>query len=155
MAVRNSSGQKAVGMFATTVVVFGGLLSCTAIGLSSSDPAPALWICGGCFGGMLLLMWLLRDKPNGESGLLLYAISWLQRGRHRVVRYELKRSPNNPPAIPPQGPPTAEQVRDLTQGGTTWVPSGPGKGKYQPPKRNRDRSTPPPTRRGDAPDDGR
>lgn len=129
MGIRNSFGQQAVGLFATCAVVLGGIVSCVSIVFASTtDPTPALLICGGCCGGFIVLAWLLRDKRKGEQGLLLYAITYLQRGQPRMVKYRMKRSANNPPPVPPSGPPTVEQIRDLTGGVGTWVPSGPGTG---------------------------
>ncbi len=115
------SGDKAVGWLATCLVIVGGGLACTfVISSSSPDPRESFWICGGSLAGVVVLIWLLREKPAENAAAVPF--SWLRRRTRRVTQYRIGKRNPHPPAAPPQ-PPDARQIRELQQHRSTWVPS--------------------------------
>lgn len=118
-----SAGGKAATLFATTFVVIGGAIACMVVGVISGEtPTRFLTITGACFGGILLLLWLLRDRNPGNVAAEKW--SWLARSnRQKVAVRVAPRVPRRERASAPQGPPTAESVRELTGGmNVRWVP---------------------------------
>lgn len=124
---RRHSGDKAVALLATGFVVLAGAVTCVFIGVvASNDSQEALWTAGACFSGVILLLWLLRErKPENQTGALW---SWLaSRPRPKTeFRAKLQRPPVSAGS---NAPPTAETVRNLTGGINTWVPA---KGTHKP-----------------------
>lgn len=133
-----SSGGKAATLLATCFVVIGGALVCSFMGIAlGENPFRLAGMTGGCFGGIVLLLWLLREKEPGNTAATRF--SWLARAEERE-KFDYRPAPRVPrhkrsPA--PNAPPTAETVRALTGGLETWVPSRDGKAratKSQPPQ---------------------
>ena len=130
-----SRGRRAVAILATCFVVLGGAAACAAIAMSTdlAHPEAALLPIAGIVGGMLILVWLLREPPAVNH--LKNRWTWLMRRRKRRVPYHVK--PRLPPSerspVPPT-PPTAESIRQITGRQSTWMPApadpaAPGQGE--------------------------
>ena len=119
-----SRGRRAVAILATCFVVLGGAAACAAIAMSTdlAHPEAALMPIAGIVGGMLILVWLLREPPAVNH--LKNRWTWLTRRRKRRVPYYVK--PRLPPSkrspVPP-APPTAESIRQITGRQSTWMPA--------------------------------
>jgi hypothetical protein len=119
---RDSPGRgKAVALLATSFVVVGGGAACTLIALvSGADPTEQLGITLACFAGIVLLLWLLRDRDPANQAAERWA--WLARRKKVPYRLEPRVRPD-PRAAGTRTPPSVESVRELTGGQTTWVPA--------------------------------
>ncbi|MGQ0636964.1 MAG: hypothetical protein ACT4QC_20335 [Planctomycetaceae bacterium] len=117
---RKYGAHKAVALLATCMVVLGGALTCTFIAMmGSADQGRALMTAAACFVGIVLLLWLLRDRAPENQAATRW--SWLGY-RRRKIEYQVKLK--RPPAgTGHNAPPTAETVRGLTGGLNTWVPA--------------------------------
>jgi len=120
----HESGNRAVALLATCLVVLGGAVTCATVTLVSDPehPLSALGTAGGVVAGIVLLLWLLRDKPRENRAKTIWA--WLGRRRRRKVEFRVRaKLPPAQRSPAPSGPPTAESIRALTGGTSTWVPS--------------------------------
>jgi hypothetical protein len=132
-------GNRAVALLATCVVVLLGALSCAAIAIAADpqNPRPTLYRAGATMAGIVFLLWMLRERPPENQTRVLWG--WLGRRRKRVAYHLRPKLPPTERSSPPQGPPTAESIRAVNSGTSTWVPSS----TAPPPRRN--------TRPGDLP----
>ena len=123
------SGRTATSLLATCYVFASGALVCSFIALAfSNDPAVPLLIVGGSFLLVFILLSLLRDKRGN---------SWLEGGYYWLLRrrpdecdihYTPRVIKDQPQQYGTNEPPTAEEIRELSGGLNTWVPSNePGK----------------------------
>jgi len=130
---KHDSGNRAVAWLATCCVVLGGAVSCTAIA-AAADPEhleTSLVPVGGVVVGMIVLLWLLRDRPR-ESRLWTNW-NWLLASKKRRVAYRLKpRVPSRERMSQPPAPPSVESIREITGGQKTWVPAATS--RCQPPQ---------------------
>ena len=128
----NKAGNKAVTLLATCLVVLGGAITCAAIGLSAESALhkkSSLQWTGATTGAIIVLLWLLRDRPQENHAKAVWG--WLGRKRRRKVIYRAEaRLPPGQRAPTTPAPPTAESIRSITAGANTWVPSS-----TAPPKR--------------------
>ncbi len=128
-------GDKATALLATTFVVFGGAAVCALIATAfSSRPSERALTLGAVFAAMLLLLWVLRERPRNELKETRYF--WLLRRRPKrqktVVEIRFQR-PRKPTQYGTNRPPTAEQIRELRENVNTWVPaSAPPRRRSQP-----------------------
>jgi hypothetical protein len=117
-------GNRAVVLMATCLIVLMGAIGCAAIALAGDPDKPlsTLIQAGAAVVGIIFLLWILREKPPENRAKIAW--SWLVRRRKRKVafRAQAKLPPSQRAAAPP-APPTAETVRALTGGTSTWVPS--------------------------------
>ncbi|HTI51539.1 MAG TPA: hypothetical protein VL475_11330 [Planctomycetaceae bacterium] len=113
---------KAVALLATCFVVVAGAVTCFFIGVMiGGDPVHLLAIIAACFGGIVLLLFLLRDRKPENMAAARW--SWLIGDNKQKVAYRLApRAPPQEGPVAPNAPPTAESVRALG-GGVAWVPS--------------------------------
>jgi hypothetical protein len=115
-------GRRAVAWLATCVVSIGGGFACAAIAMAGDAKhfETTLASIGGVLAGMMALFWLMRDRPL-ESRLWTNWNWLLRRGKRRIA-YHLR--PKLPPCerAPNPGPPTAESIREISGGTSTWVP---------------------------------
>lgn len=117
------SDRNSGGLFASTVVltiaVFGGIM--VAYSAFSADPW-TVWGIGICAALLILLMnWLLRDRP---AGTLRESFGWLsQKNPEPKIDYEPKLVRAERVRYGTKRPPTAEEIRDLKEGDRNWVPS--------------------------------
>src|SRR5579862_7602780 len=120
----NNRGNNAVTLLATCLVVLGGAVTCVVISLASEtipQKKELLQRAVLATGGIIVLLWLLRDRaPENQSKLRW---SWLARRRRKVAYRAKRRLPEGQRAPAPPGPPTAESIRSITAGQNTWVPS--------------------------------
>ncbi|HEY3968448.1 MAG TPA: hypothetical protein VGM05_28125 [Planctomycetaceae bacterium] len=120
----HNSGNKAVTLLATCLVVLGGAITCAAIGLSAESglqKKSSLQWTGATTGGIIVLLWLLRDRPRENQARAIWA--WLGRKRRRTVVYRAQpKLPAGQRSTAPPAPPTAESVRSITAGTNKWVP---------------------------------
>jgi hypothetical protein len=120
----HNSGNKAVTLLATCVVVLGGAITCAAIGLAAESglqkKSSLLWTAATT-AGIVVLLWLLRDRPRENRAKVLWG--WLARKRRRRVVYRAQaRVPRGQHSSVPLSPPTAESIRSISAGANTWVP---------------------------------
>ncbi|MBS0263542.1 MAG: hypothetical protein JSS02_16495 [Planctomycetes bacterium] len=127
-------GNKAVALLATCLVVLAGAVTCTFIGLSAESAvqrAMSLKWAGIMTVGIVVFLWLIHDGSRENRARLSW--SWLSRKRRKKVAYKLEaRTPRDSQPAAPQGPPTAESVRNIAAGQNTWVPAS-----TAPPKRRK------------------
>ena len=101
-----------------------GCHHCAAIAFFADPekPLPTLIQAGAAIVGIVFLLWILRERPPENHAKMVW--SWLGRPRKRTVafRAQAKLPPSQRTAAPP-APPTAETIRALTGGTSTWVPS--------------------------------
>jgi hypothetical protein len=121
---KHNSGNKAVTLLATCLVVLGGAVTCAVIGLSAEfgmDKQRSWRWAGVTTGGTIVLLWLLRERPQENRAKVRWA--WLGRKRRRTVVYRAQpRVPPGQRSPAPPAPRTAESIRSLTAGASTWVP---------------------------------
>jgi len=129
---RFRSSRNSGGVFASTVVltiaIFGGIV----VGSVAFPREPGMvWlvaIAGSIF--TLLMVWLLRDRPNGS---LRDSFAWLSRKPvDGQVDYEPQVKHAGRVRYGTNRPPTAEEVRDLKDGDRNWVPSNTPAGQRRP-----------------------
>lgn len=111
-------------LLATCLIVLMGAIACAAIALvgDPENPLPTLIQAGAVVVGIIFLVWILRDSPPENHSKIVW--SWLGRRRKRKIafRAQAKLRPSERTGAPP-APPTAESIRALTGGTSTWVPS--------------------------------
>ena len=117
------SQRNSGGVFAATVVmtifVFGGIV----IGSVAfpTDPGTVWLAAGGGFVVILLLIWVLRDKPQGTQREIF---SWLsRRPAEPQVNYEPKLIQAERTRYGTNRPPSVDEIRELKEGDRNWVPS--------------------------------
>lgn len=126
------SSRNAGGVFASTVVltiaIFGGLVIGSAMFPRDTG---RVWV--GVIAGSivtLLLIWLLRDRPDGT---LRDSFAWLSRKPAEAsVDYEPQLKQVKRVRYGTNRPPTAEELRDLKEGDRNWVPSNTPAGQRRP-----------------------
>jgi hypothetical protein len=121
---KHELGSKAVLLLATAVVVVLGLAGCSFVILVSSPNAQRdLLILAGCALGCGVLLWLLRDRPPEANPQHSRWKFWKRPPPKKT--YVLKRVKVLDAGTGTNRPPTAESVRELSEGNlNTWVPSG-------------------------------
>ena len=121
---KQESGNRAVAWLATCTVVLGGAVSCTVIAVAA-DPnhlESTLVPVGGVVLGMLVLLWILRERP--PESRLWTNWNWLMgRGKRRVAYHVKPKIPPCERVSTPPAPPTVESIREITGGQSTWVPA--------------------------------
>jgi len=124
MPPRNELGREAVSALATVAVVVGGTVVLVfVIVAGSNQPGPYL---AGLAAGVVvvsLLLFLLRSRPDKSTRRK----PWYSVLRRRAARAEpqivVKRRTDSSYGIEANQPPTADQLRDLKDHGSTWVPN--------------------------------
>ena len=133
------NGNRAAVLMATCLIVLMGAIGCAAIALAGDPARPlsTLIQAGAAIVGIIFLLWILRDRPPENHSKIVW--SWLGRRRKRKVafRAQAKLPPSQRAAAPP-APPTAETIRALTGGTSTWVPSANGPERESKTQRDRD-----------------
>jgi len=118
------NGNRAAVLMATCLIVLMGAIGCAAIALAGepSKPLSTLITAGAVVVGIIFLLWILRDRPPENRSKIVW--SWLGRRRKRKIafRAQARLRPEQRVSQPP-APPTAEAIRALTGGTSTWVPS--------------------------------
>jgi hypothetical protein len=120
-------GNRAAVLMATCIIVLMGAIGCAAIALAG-DPARPLSMliqAGAAVIGIIFVIWILRERPPENRSKIIW--SWLGRRRKRKIAFRAQAMlpPSQRTAAPP-APPTAETIRALTGGTSTWVPSANG-----------------------------
>ena len=119
---RNSN--RAVVLLATCLVVLMGAMTCAVIALVAdpAKPLPTLIQAGAAVVGIVFLLWIVRERPPENRAKIVW--SWLGRRPKRTVAFRAQaKLPASQRAAAPPAPPTAETIRALTGGTSTWVPS--------------------------------
>lgn len=120
---RGRAGDKAVAYLAVTVVLAGGLLFCSLVVLLfSPDPMRVFTVMGGIAVGAVFLIWLVRDHGDGRSLQERYGGLVGLKHEKQKVQVKVKRVKRSEQAGPNR-PPTADEIRELSGGINTWVPS--------------------------------
>lgn len=125
--------QRAAGsLLASIFVLMGGFLSCAAVIFAfSREPRGPLFILGGSFAGVSLLLWLLRDRPAaGQRQRFAWVFS--RGARPKSLDYQPKLIRSTPHSYGTNHPPTVEEVRDLKGTPRNWVPSNLPSGRRSP-----------------------
>ncbi len=120
---RNELAERAVVILATSFVVMGGLGASTfLIVVNSSDPTRTLiYFAIGCV-VVGILLWLLREPDPLAPRASVF--TWFRRRNATIHHYKLKVRKSRSSSEPPQQPPTAERIRQISQEASgTWVPS--------------------------------
>jgi len=120
------SANQAVAWLATTFVISAGVICmCVIILLFSDSPKKILAYSAGGLCLFLFLLWLLRDRK--KEGLLEHRYGGFAgwgRNKKKKVKVRIKRASRDAALDEyPNGPPTAERVRDIIDSKNTWVPS--------------------------------
>ena len=124
MPPRNEHGREAVSALATvTVVVGGSVVLVFVIVTGSNQPGPYLAGLAAAVVVVTLLLFLLRTRPDKSHKRQ----PWYKIFRRAAARTEpqilVERRDDPGPGIKTNQPPTAEQVRDLKDHASTWVPN--------------------------------
>ncbi len=109
-------------LLATFCVLVGGVIACAAIVLAAGEfhPRPIL-IAAGSMVGLIILIWLLRDRPEARKR------DWYAWVKHRNARparsvYEIRKT-RAPVEYGTNAPPTLDDLREARENIKTWVPS--------------------------------
>jgi hypothetical protein len=117
-------GRLAAGLFAATAVMTGGGGICLIIALVFAKDiwTPiAILVCG--LGGLLVMLWLMLDRPvrsAHNSGISIYTAQKEALGDHVESfepRHRRRRSFGTNP------PPSADSVRKIRDDSNVWCPS--------------------------------
>lgn len=121
--------RSAVAWLATSFVLTAGLVVCSAmIVIFCEEPGKPLATAGGIASGVVLLMWLLRERPRDRVRKRAGVWGFRKRPRRRKVAFRCVRRPGQgPTTYGTNQPPDVEAIRELAQDSRTWVPSGPVK----------------------------
>lgn len=117
------SERNAAALFATTVVLTIAVFGALVVGAIAfpRDPGIVWLLGGGGFGLALLVVLLLRERPEGS---LRQQFGWMSRKPPTAdVDYEPRVIRSEPARFGTNRPPTVEQIRDLKDTDRNWVPS--------------------------------
>ena len=125
MPPRNELGREAVSALATAMETVGGTLVLVFVLIVGSDqPGPYLVGVATTVPIVCLLMFLLRSRPENSTAKKRPWWSVFRRGPVRAKPPIVVQRRNDPGTGPDtKQPPTAEQLRDIKQHGSTWVPN--------------------------------
>lgn len=121
----HGSGDQAAAWLATVFTLVGGLFACVFVVVSSGEPpGRPMMVAIGVITVLLLVLWLLRDKPPETQQDSLRVWYWWKKKEAETNEYKprpRKRSSyvdygNNPP-------PTLDSIRETVDDQRTWVPS--------------------------------
>ena len=123
-----SQGRNATALMASTFVLIGGLIVCVLISVGfSSDPKVPLTLVGVYLFLVVSLMWLSRERrlkkdPHAQ------AYFWQKQDERadsmpRYSAIQRRQQLRETRAMGGNQPPTADRVRSLRDGQSTWVPS--------------------------------
>ena len=108
---------------ATIIIMLGGfcILMVGTLTTSGNSEVPAI-IAVSFVLGSLFILWLLRDRPRST---MRERFSWIGSKRHReaIPEYQPKIVRERPVRYGTKQPPTLDEVRDLKDSPTNWVPS--------------------------------
>lgn len=125
----HNKGNKAVTLFATCLVVFGGAMTFCVVAMSNEtrgDQSSALSIAGLTTLGIVVMLWLLRDRR--DAGGLHDVWGWLARRKKRRVEYRPRlRRTTNTTILGTNAPPSVESIRTINAGKNVWNPAEPPK----------------------------
>ncbi|MCY2963436.1 MAG: hypothetical protein NT069_07245 [Planctomycetota bacterium] len=113
----------AVVWLATSVTLVAGVASCALIAVAmNADLLSMLRTGGPIVFAAAVLWWLLRErKPKNQQA---DRWGWLKRQPKRKTQLTFTRARAAAASSPPTaGPPSVESIRELKEGGNTWVPS--------------------------------
>ena len=111
------------GLFASTVVLTVALFGALFVGLVANPNQPAIvWIIGAAgLLALMLLVWLLRDRPNSS---LRDSFGWLsRRSKEQTLDYDPQLIKSGPQKFGTNLPPSVEEIRELKDTDRNWVPS--------------------------------
>jgi len=125
MPPRNELGREAVSALATAMVTVGGTIVLVFIIIvGSDDPEPYLAGVAITVTITCLLLFLLRSRPENST---VKKRPWWRAFRRGPVRSKppivVQRRNESDTSPDTKQPPTAEQLRDIKQHGSTWVPN--------------------------------
>ncbi len=117
--------DNAAMILAASLTFLGGLAACVFISVSSSpDPRKAIAVAVCAFVGVILLLWLARDRHPDDLRDTLWS-RLFDRPRTRKVTVQVRRNKSASLDLQePAGPPSAERIRELKAHASTWVPAG-------------------------------
>ena len=122
----NDHGRSAVSWLATCFVSGLGLLTCTLIVAALSDhPREHLMIGAGGVAGVVLLIWMLGEKPKGaaDQGRRFW-LAWRKTAPLEVEYTPRRRRRSRRGKLGTNAPPDVETIRALSDDPHNWVPSG-------------------------------
>ena len=119
------SGDQAAAWLATVFTLAGGLFACVFVVVTSGEPpGRPMLVAIGVITVLLLLSWLLRDKPPEARQESLRLWHWWKKKENKTCEYTprpRKRSRQNQDGN--NQPPTLESIREAADDQRTWVPS--------------------------------
>jgi len=124
MPSRNELGREAVGALATAAVVVGGTMVLVFVIVAGSEQ-PGPYLAGLAVGVAVfsLLLFLLRSRPDKSTRRQ----PWYRVFRRPAARAErqiiVEKRSDLGLGIEANQPPTVEQLRDLKEHASTWVPN--------------------------------
>jgi hypothetical protein len=126
------SSRNSGGVFASTVVLTLFTFGVIVAGSAAFPRQPGMvWLIA--IGGAilsLLIVWLLRDRPDGS---LRDSFAWLSRKpREASIDYQPQVKRPDRVRYGTNRPPTAEELRDMKEGDRNWVPSNTPAGNRRP-----------------------
>ena len=120
-------GRAAVSAVATTAVIIGGaVVGVFVFSTGSQRPTASILVYGGILAGCVLLIWMLRDRPSNQPRVRLRDRFRRRRPTRREPRILVKRRHGDIEPDAANQPPTAEQLQDLKDHSSTWVPNRSG-----------------------------
>lgn len=117
------SERNSGGLFASTVVLTIALFGALFVGMVSNPNQPGIvWIVGAAgLLGLMLLVWLLRDRPHSS---LRDSFGWLsRRTKEQTLEYDPQLIKSGPQKFGTNLPPSVEEIRELKDNDRNWVPS--------------------------------
>ncbi|QDV53049.1 hypothetical protein [Gimesia fumaroli] len=121
----HGSGDQAAAWLATVFTLVGGLFACVFVVVSSGEPpGRPMIIAIGVITVLLLVLWLLRDKPPEAHQDSLRLWHWWKKKDAETCEYKPRpRKRSSHVNYGNNQPPTLESIRETVDDQRTWVPS--------------------------------
>lgn len=119
------SGDQAAAWLATVFTLAGGLFACLFVVVTSGEPpGRPMMVAIGVITVLLLISWLLRDKPPEARQESLKLWHWWKKEESETYEYKPRpRKRNSHMQYGNNQPPTLESIREAVDEQRTWIPS--------------------------------
>lgn len=121
----HGSGDQAAAWLATVFTLAGGLFACVFVVVTSGEPpGKPMLVAIGIITVLLLVLWLLREKPPEARQQSLRLWYWWKKEEVDSAEYKPRpRKRSRHAEYGNQQPPTLESIRETVDEQRTWVPS--------------------------------
>jgi hypothetical protein len=121
----HGSGDQAAAWLATVFTLTGGLFACVFVVVTSGEPpGRPMMVAIGVITILLLLLWLLRDKPPEARQESLKLWHWWKKKESETYEYKPRpRKRSHQTQYGNNQPPTLDSIREAVNDQRTWVPS--------------------------------